>query len=74
MHVIFWERCLTGINKKAEGKASYDEPVEAVSASCITGRAPYNEVYFFTRFEKDETMLEELTYNATTVTRMEKNQ
>ena len=74
MHVIFWERCLTGINKKAEGKASYDEPVEAVSASCITGRAPYNEVYYFTRFEKDETMLEELTYNATTVTRMEKNQ
>ena len=74
MYVIFWERCLTGINKKAEGKASYDEPVEEVSASCITGRAPYNEVYFFTRFEKDETMVEEPTYNATTVTRMEKNQ
>lgn len=39
MHVIFWERCLTGINKKAKGKAAYDEPVEAVSASCITGSA-----------------------------------
>lgn len=31
MHVIFWERCLAGINKKAEGKAAYDEPVESVS-------------------------------------------
>ena len=74
MYGIFWERCLTGINKKVEGKAAYDEPVEAVSASCITGRAPYNEVYYFTRFEKDETMVERPTYNATTVTRMEKNQ
>lgn len=41
-------------------------------AFCITGRAPYNEVYYFTRFEKDETMVEGSTYNATTVTRMEK--
>ena len=56
-----------------EGKAAYDEPVEAVSASCITGSAPYNEVYYFTRFEKDETMVEGPTYNATTVTRMEKS-
>ena len=31
MHAIFWERCLTGINKKAEGKAAYDEPVETMS-------------------------------------------
>ena len=28
-------------------------------AFCITGRAPYNEVYYFTRFEKDETMIHE---------------
>ena len=37
------------------------------------GWAPYNETYYFTRFEKDETMVEGPTYNATTVTRMEKS-
>ena len=31
-------------------------------ASCITGRAPYNEAYYFTRFEKDGTMVKGPTY------------
>ena len=59
-----------------EGKAAYDEPVEAMSGILYyrKGWAPYNETYYFTRFEKDETMVEGSTYNATTVTRMEKNQ
>ena len=56
-----------------EGKAAYDEPVESVSGILYYRRAPYNEVYYFTRFEKDETMVEGPTYNATTVTRMEKS-
>ena len=59
-----------------EGTAIYDEPVEAMSGILYyrEGGAPYNEAYYFTRFEKDETMVEGSTYNATTVTRMEKNQ
>jgi hypothetical protein len=57
-----------------EGTATYDEPVEAMSGILYyrEGGAPYNEVYYFTRFEKDETMVEGPTYNATTVTRMER--
>ena len=31
MYGIFQEQCLTGIDKKVEGKAAYDEPVESVS-------------------------------------------
>ena len=58
-----------------EGTAIYDEPVEAMSGILYyrEGGAPYNEAYYFTRFEKDETMVEGPTYNATTVTRMEKS-
>mgnify|MGYP007083988513 FL=1 len=58
-----------------EGTATYDEPVEAMSGILYyrEGGAPYNEAYYFTRFEKDETMVEGPTYNATTVTRMEKS-
>ena len=58
-----------------EGTATYDEPVEAMSGILYyrKGWAPYNETYYFTRFEKDETMVEGPTYNATTVTRMEKS-
>ena len=58
-----------------EGNATYDEPVEAMSGILYyrEGGAPYNEAYYFTRFEKDETMVEGPTYNATTVTRMEKS-
>lgn len=64
MYGIFRGQCLTGINKKAEGKAAYDEPVEAMSGILYyrEGGAPYNETYYFTRFEKDGTMVEGPTY------------
>ena len=58
-----------------EGTAIYDEPVEAMSGILYyrEGGAPYNEAYYFTRFEKrwnngERTYL----FNATTVTRMER--
>ena len=47
-----------------EGTAIYDEPVEAMSGILYyrEGGAPYNEAYYFTRFEKDGTMVKGPTY------------
>ena len=47
-----------------EGTAIYDEPVEAMSGILYyrKGWAPYNETYYFTRFEKDGTMVKGPTY------------
>ena len=47
-----------------EGTATYDEPVEAMSGILYyrEGGAPYNEAYYFTRFEKDGTMVKGPTY------------
>lgn len=47
-----------------EGNAAYDEPVEAMSGILYyrRGGAPYNETYYFTRFEKDGTKVEGPTY------------
>ena len=44
--------------------ATYDEPVEAMSGILYyrEGGAPYNEAYYFTRFEKDGTMVKGPTY------------
>ena len=59
------------ILKEKEGKltiiyegTSYDHPVEAMSGILFyrDEGAPYHEVYRFTKFQKDGTMVEEPTY------------